>query len=150
MKYICFNHFRHEVINCSHEIRQLSITTSVTTTELMRKPLEKISIESRPAGPSDDAIKQRIRRQKRKIFPTIIPKIREEIVFPDKYTMDLQGFPFLLHDDDHRNLHELPRTTNIVEGWHNKMHTVAIPIFENSSPSSKRNKIGHRERCSKS
>jgi len=65
----------------------------------MSTPLQAMSAESRPAGPSDDAIKQRIRRLKRKIFPTIIPKTREEIIFPDQYTLDLRGFPFLLHDD---------------------------------------------------
>ena len=91
--------YRHEVVKCSHEIRQLKITTSISTTELMSTPLQAMSAESRPAGPSDDAIKQRIRRLKRKIFPTIIPKTREEIIFPDQYTLDLRGFPFLLHDD---------------------------------------------------
>jgi len=65
----------------------------------MSKPLQAMSIESRPAGPSDNAIKQRVRRLKRKIFPTIIHKTREEIIFPDKYTLDVRGFPFLLHDD---------------------------------------------------
>ena len=67
------------------------ITTSISTTELMSTPLQAMSVESRPAGPSDDAIKQRIRRLKRKIFSTIIPKTREEIIFPDQYTLDLRS-----------------------------------------------------------
>jgi len=39
----------------------------------------------------------------------------------------------------HRCLHELPRTTNIVEGWHNKMHTVAG--CEIVSPQPKKRKL---------
>ena len=99
-KLIHFMHRRHEVTRVVHNIRQLTLSqSSLPTNKLISQPLEKISTASRPTAPSDDDLKQRVRRLKGKNRPKCVPRTREDINFTDEFLFTLRGEPFLLHDD---------------------------------------------------
>ena len=92
-------HRRHEVTRVVHNIRQLTLSqSSLPTNKLISQPLEKISTASRPTAPSDDALKQRVRRLKGKHRAKCVPRTRENINFTDKFLFTLRSEPFLLHD----------------------------------------------------
>jgi len=92
--------YRKEVTECSHNLRKLAMEQfHLPTSKIVAKPLEGLSTCSRPSAPSDEALKQRVRRIKGKVLPKVIPTTRTEIQIPEMFIYSIRNEPFLLHDD---------------------------------------------------